>query len=90
MDITDDYEVKIPRNAPKGKANVIIQFPAEEKPEAGGNGKTRFTKKELEEMLHGSGALRSITGIIKTDMTLGFSNNIQIFFRIYYFYVFLL
>jgi hypothetical protein len=52
IDITDDYEVmlKIPRNAPKGKANVIIQFPTEEKPKAN-SGIPRFTKKELDEIL---------------------------------------
>jgi hypothetical protein len=53
IDITDDYEVmlKIPRSIPKGKTNVIIQFPTEEKPKADNNGMPRFTKKELDEIL---------------------------------------
>jgi hypothetical protein len=36
IDVTDDYRVmlEIPRSIPKGKTNVIIQFPTEEKPNA--------------------------------------------------------
>jgi hypothetical protein len=83
--IPDDRRImiEIPRDTPTGEAQVIIQFPVKEKTKAepqprpqgegsplDSNGKIRFTKKELEEMLHDSEALSSITGIIKTDMTL--------------------
>jgi hypothetical protein len=53
VNITDDYRVvlDIPRNVPKGETDVIIQFPFKENPKAEDNGKIRFTKKELEEIL---------------------------------------
>jgi hypothetical protein len=66
VDITDDYEVmlKIPRNAPKGKANVIIQFPTEEKPKADNNGIPRITRKQIKEMRKDCPITQSLSGIL--------------------------
>jgi hypothetical protein len=67
VDITDDYRVtlEIPRNAPKGKANVIIQFPAEEKTKAD-NEIPRFTKKEFEELMKNCPHTQALSGILSS------------------------
>jgi hypothetical protein len=65
IDITDDYEVmlKIPRSIPKGKTNVIIQFPTEEKPKAD-NGIPRITRKQIREMRKDCPITQSLSGIL--------------------------
>jgi hypothetical protein len=66
IDITDDYEVtlKIPRSVPKGKTNVIIQFPTEEKLKAESNSIPRITRKQIREMRKECPITQSLSGIL--------------------------
>jgi L-aminopeptidase/D-esterase-like protein len=77
MSITQTLEVPasrrltidVPPQTPVG-ASVIVQFPVyDEVPPSGNNGKIRLTKEKIEELLADE-SLRSITGILHTDMTL--------------------
>ena len=64
--------IDLPSEAPTGTANVVIQFPvrAEENPlKKDSNGKIRFTRKELDEMVKNSPTLHKLAGILHTDMT---------------------
>ena len=64
--------IEVPREIPTGKARFefkIIPFEKKVKKPAN-NGKIRFTKKELDEMVKNSPTLHKLTGILHTDMTL--------------------
>ena len=85
VDITDSRRltIDVPREIPTGRTNVVIQFPirekveptpsiekATEKPfEKDGTKKIRLTKSMVDELLADE-TLRSLTGILHTDMTL--------------------
>jgi len=67
--------IDVPPQVPTGRTDVIIQFPVQEavKPLAeplpiDADGKIRLTKPMVEEMLADK-TLRSLTGILCTDMT---------------------
>jgi hypothetical protein len=66
VNITDDYRVvlDVPRDLPKGETDVIIQFPFKEKPKAEGNGKIRFTRKEIDDMFDDCPISKSLSGIL--------------------------
>ena len=67
-----NVEFEVPREIPTGKARFefkIIPFDKEEEKPAD-NGKIRFTRKELDEMVKNSPTLHKLSGILHTDMTL--------------------
>jgi hypothetical protein len=79
MSITQTVEVPesrrliidVPSQTPIG-ARVIIQFPVYDETSEGSssnNGKIRLTKEKIDELLADE-SLRSITGILYTDMTI--------------------
>ncbi|WP_461246145.1 hypothetical protein [Treponema sp. R6D11] len=65
-----DFEV--PREVPTGRTSIILQFPDKKKAQPSkpvlNNGKIRLTKAMKEELLADE-TLRSLTGILHTDMT---------------------
>jgi len=59
----------LPPDLPVGMAKVELIFtPLSDAPQTKSNGKIRLTKKMIDEMLQGE-ALRSLSGILHTDMT---------------------
>jgi hypothetical protein len=59
----------LPTDLPVGKAKVELIFtPLSDAPQTKSNGKIKLTKKIIDEMLQGE-ALRSLSGILHTDMT---------------------
>ena len=66
--------IDLPPQVPTGRTDVIIQFPVREETQPpgtplpmNGEGKIRLTKSMVEEMLADK-TLRSLTGILRTDM----------------------
>jgi len=66
-----DFEV--PREVPEGRTNIILQFPDRKEIKASkpvlNNGKIKYTRKELDEMLKDCPITQSLIGILHTDMT---------------------
>ena len=76
-------KIKVPREIPEGKTDVVIQFPVREKVQSdaaaeekskihipvNSEGKFILTKEVIEEMMQDS-LLKKLTGILHTDMTI--------------------
>ena len=79
VDIPDSRQIilKVPREVPTGRTNVVIQFPVRDavQPEAepkAANKKIGMNRKELDEFLKNAHTpiSDSLVGILKTDMTI--------------------
>jgi len=81
MTITQTVEIQadrrvtidIPREVPLGRTNIILQFPDKKEAQASKpvpkDGKIKYTRKELDEMLKDCPITQSLIGILHTDMT---------------------
>jgi len=65
--------IRVPNEVPEGRASIIIQFPDKKEEQAlkpvPKDGKIKYTRKELDEMLKDCPITQSLIGILHTDMT---------------------
>ena len=71
VDIPADRRITLdlPPELPVGKAKVELTVTPENMPQESSNGKIRLTKSMIEEIMQGE-TLRSLTGILHTEMSL--------------------